>query len=324
VNLNERNHIMLTRRLNKGTKIYIAGCGGMLGQAVYRVFSGVGVVKATDIDVNEPWLEYADVRDYHAIEESIKKFMPDIIINLAAKTDMEECEREQENAWLTNALGTENIALLSEKLGVPYIYISTAGIFDGEQEFFNDFDVPNPLSIYAKSKYAGEVFTKQHVRKHYIVRPGWMMGGGPRKDKKFVNKIYNQIVNGAKQLNVVDDKFGTPTFTHDFARGLLKLAESDLYGVYNQVCGGSCSRFDVAVEFVRLLGLAEKIKINKVQSDFFQQEYFAPRPRSEKLVNMKLNARGLNVMRDWKTCLQEYSKEFIDDLNRSIADELKG
>ena len=324
MNLNERNHIMLTRRLNKGTKIYIAGCGGMLGQAVYRVFSGVGVVKATDIDVNEPWLEYADVRDYHAIEESIKKFMPDIIINLAAKTDMEECEHEQENAWLTNALGAENIALLSEKLGVPYIYISTAGIFGGEQEFFNDFDVPNPLSIYAKSKYAGEVFTKQHVRKHYIVRPGWMMGGGPRKDKKFVNKIYNQIVNGAKQLNVVDDKFGTPTFTHDFARGLLKLAESDLYGVYNQVCGGSCSRFDVAVEFVRLLGLAEKIKINKVQSDFFQQEYFAPRPRSEKLVNMKLNARGLNVMRDWKTCLQEYSKEFVDDLNRSIADELEG
>lgn len=320
MNLNERNHIMLTRRFNKGTKIYIAGCGGMLGQAVYRVFSDVGVVKATDIDVNEPWLEYADVRDYHGIEESIKRFMPDLIINLAAKTDMEECEREQENAWLTNALGAENIALLSEKLGVPYIYISTAGIFDGEQEFFNDFDVPNPLSIYAKSKYAGEVFTKQHVRKHYIVRPGWMMGGGPRKDKKFVNKIYKQIIDGAKQLNVVDDKFGTPTFTHDFALGLLKLAESDLYGVYNQVCGGSCSRFDVAVEFVRLLGLAEKVKINKVPSDFFQQEYFAPRPRSEKLVNMKLNARGLNVMRDWKICLQEYSKEFVDDLNRSIAD----
>ena len=305
-------------KFNNGTKIYIAGCGGMLGQSVYKVFSNIGVVKATDIDINEPWLKYADVRDYHGIEESIKIFMPELIINLAAKTDMEECEREQENAWLTNALGAENIALLSEKLRVPYIYISTAGIFDGEQEYYNDFDVPNPLSIYAKSKYVGEVFTKQYVRKHYIVRAGWMMGGGPRKDKKFVNKIYKQIVNGAKELNVVDDKLGTPTFTNDFALGLLKLAESDLYGVYNQACGGSCSRFDVAVEFLRLLGLANKVKINKVPSGFFQQEYFAPRPRSEKLVNVKLNARGLNVMRDWKTCLQEYSKEFVYDLNRSI------
>jgi len=162
------------------------------------------------------------------------------------------------------------------------------------------------------------MFTKQYVHKHYVVRAGWMMGGGPRKDKKFINKIYQQIVNGATELNVVDDKLGTPTFTQDFAHGLLKLVESDQYGVYNQVCGGSCSRFDVAVEFVRLLGLSEEIKINKVSSDFFRHDYFAPRPRSEKLINMKLNARGLNVMREWQVCLQEYVAEFKDDQNRSI------
>lgn len=309
---------------NGRTKIYIAGCGGMLGQSVYEVFSDAGVVKATDIEVNESWLEFADVRDYRGIEESIKRFAPDLIINLAAKTDMEECEREQDNAWLTNALGTENMALFAEALDVPYIYISTAGIFGGEKEFFNDFDEPNPLSVYAKSKYAGEMFTKQYVRKHYVVRAGWMMGGGPRKDKKFINKIYKQIANGVTELNVVDDKLGTPTFTCDFAHGLLKLAESDQYGVYNQVCGGSCSRFDVATEFVRLLGLAEKVKINKVSSDFFRQEYFAPRPHSEKLINMKLNARGLNIMRDWQICLREYSKEFKDDLNRSTLVSSEG
>lgn len=300
----------------KETKIYIAGCGGMLGHSVYELFADTGIVKATDIDVNEPWLEYADVRDYRGMEESINKFVPDLIINLAAKTDMEECEREQENAWMTNALGAENIALLAEELGVPYIYISTAGIFDGGKEYYNDYDEPNPLSVYAKSKYAGEMFIKQYVSKHYVVRAGWMMGGGPRKDKKFINKIYRQIIDGATELNVVDDKLGTPTYTRDFSFGLLKLAESDQYGVYNQVCEGSCSRFDVAEEFVRLLGLAEKIRINKVSSEFFRHEYFAPRPASEKLINMKLKARGLNVMRDWKLCLQEYSKEFVDNLNR--------
>jgi dTDP-4-dehydrorhamnose reductase len=311
-------------KFSKQTKIYITGCGGMLGHSVYELFSAVGIVQATDIDINEPWLEYADVRDYRCMENSIKSFVPDLIINLAAKTDMEECEREPENAWMTNALGAENIALLAEEMGVPYIYISTAGIFDGEKEYYNDYDEPNPLSVYAKSKYAGEMFIKQYVSKHYVVRAGWMMGGGPRKDKKFINKIYKQIIDGATELNVVDDKLGTPTYTRDFAFGLLKLAESGQYGVYNQVCEGSCSRFDVAEEFVRLLGLSGKIGINKVSSDFFRHEYFAPRPRSEKLINMKLKARGLDLMRDWKICLQEYSKEFIDDQNRIIPIPFSG
>lgn len=144
-----------------------------------------------------------------------------------------------------------------------------------------------------------------------------MMGGGPRKDKKFISKIYRQIAGGAKELNVVDDKLGTPTYTYDFALGLMRLAESEMFGVYNQVCGGSCSRYDVADEFVNLLGLAEKIKINKVSSDYFQKEYFAPRPQSEKLITMKLDARGLNVMRDWRICLQEYSQLFRNDLGYS-------
>lgn len=303
-------------KFESGSKIYIAGCGGMLGRSVYELFSKIGIVKATDVELNEPWLEYADVRDYIGSKESIRRFAPDIIINLAANTDLEECERDSENAWLTNALGAENLALEAEELGVPYIYISTSGIFDGGKEFYNDFDEPNPLSIYAKSKYAGEIFTKQHVRKHYVVRAGWMMGGGPRRDKKFINKIYRQIADGAIELNVVDDKFGAPTYTRDFALGLLKLVKSERYGVYNQVCGGACSRFDVAVEFVRLLGLAERVKINNVSSDFFREEYFAARPDRERLVNMKLKACGINVMRNWKTCLQEYSKEFLDDLKR--------
>ena len=203
--------------------------------------------RATDIDVNEAWLSSADVRDYHDIRRSIVEFAPHAIVNLSAITDMEECERNPEDAWLTNTLGAENVALVAGEFDVPHIYISTAGIFGGENEFFDDFDTPNPLSVYAKSKYAGEMFVKQHLRKHYVVRAGWMMGGGPRKDKKFVNKIYKQLLQGKRELSVVDDKLGTPTYTVDFANGLLTMLKSDLYGVYNQVCPGSCSRYDVAV-----------------------------------------------------------------------------
>jgi dTDP-4-dehydrorhamnose reductase len=300
-------------RIDKDTRVYIAGCGGMLGASVYEVFSRVATVCASDIDVNEPWLEYADVRDARAMAASIEAFAPDVILNLAALTDMETCERNPDNAWLTNALGAENVALVAGQLDVPLIYICTAGIFGGEKEFFHDFDTPNPLSIYAKSKYAGERFVREHLRRHFVVRAGWMMGGGPRKDKKFVNKLYQQMLSGKTELAVVDDRLGTPTYTLDFARGLLKLLQSDLYGVYNQVCAGSCSRFEVATRLVKCLGLQGAVHLKRVSSDYFADEYFAPRPASEKLLNLKLQARGLMVMRDWQTCLREYAQEFAED-----------
>jgi dTDP-4-dehydrorhamnose reductase len=282
----------------------------MLGRAVYGLFAPRATVKATDIRLTAPWVEFADVRDYQRLRESVLDFMPQIIVNLAALTDMELCEQEAENAWLTNALGAENLGLLANHVGAKHVYISTAGIFDGSQESFHDYDTPRPLSIYAKSKYAGEQFVRGNVCQHFVVRAGWMMGGGPGIDKKFIGKIFRQIAQGSKDIKVVDDKVGTPTYTKDFASGLCRLIESDLYGVYNQVCEGACSRYDVAVEFVRLLGLSDKVQVRRVNSAFFREEYFAPRPDNENLVNLKLTARGLNRMRDWRTALAEYAEEF--------------
>jgi dTDP-4-dehydrorhamnose reductase len=303
-------------KLDASTRVYIAGCGGMLGDAVYEYFSSRTVVQASDIDINAKWLTYADVRDYSQMETAIKAFCPDLIINLAALTDLEYCETNPDHAWLTNALGAENIALISKKLNVTHVYISTAGIFAGEKEFFNDFDKPNPLSIYAKAKYYGEDFVNKHLNKYFIFRAGWMMGGGIKKDKKFINKIYKQIKDGKKELYVVDDKLGTPTYTRSFARAIFKIVETDLYGLYNQVCEGDCSRYDVANEFINLLGLENDITIHKVTSDYFKQEYFAPRPYSEKLVNLKLNARNINFMPHWKEALKDYCQIFLNDLKQ--------
>lgn len=298
-------------KITNNTRVFVAGCGGMLGEAFYETFAHISQVRATDIDTNEPWLGYGDVRDFGEMSMLIRDFKPHVIVNLAAMTDMESCENDSERAWMTNALGAENLGLLAAQTDAVYVYICTAGIFDGQKEYFNDFDKPNPLSVYARSKFHGELFTREGVPKHYVIRAGWMMGGGPRKDKKFINKIYKQIEAGCRELNVVNDKAGTPTYTRDFARGILRLLESDLYGVYNQVCEGSATRYDVAVEFVRQLGLENEVRVNEVSSEFFKKEYFAPRPPSEKLVNMKLTARGLNVMRDWRECLHEYSAVFL-------------
>jgi len=297
--------------MNKKLRILITGCGGMLGSAVYKTFSDhFTQILATDIDLNEKWLSYLDVRDIHACQKIFSKFKPDIILHLAALTDLEYCEEHPDDAWKTNALGTENIALLSQKSKTTMIYITSAGAFDGTKKFYNDFDLPNPINFYASSKYYGELFVQNHVDKYFIFRAGWMMGGGKTKDKKFINKIYKQISAGNKELWVVDDKFGTPTYTVDLANSIIKITDSGFYGLYNQVCSGICSRYDIACEFVRLLGLKDKIKIHKVKSDHFKDSFFAQRPESECLVNLKATSRGINFMRDWKTCLKEYVKEF--------------
>lgn len=311
-------------RFEKETRVYIAGCGGMLGRAVYEYFNARTTVKATDIDLNIDWLSYADVRDYRSINDSISEFNPHFILNLAAVTDLEYCELHQEDAWLTNALGAENIALIAKRLKVPLVYISTAGIVDGSQETYHDFGTHNPISVYGKSKYAGEIAVQTMVGPHFVFRAGWMMGGGPGIDKKFINKIYQQIKAGATTLFVVDDKLGTPTYTKSFAKAIFAVAETDLYGVYNQVCSGSGSRYDVAKEFVRLLGLEDQIELVKVGSSKFKKEYFAPRPRSEKLENLKLRARNIDFMPHWKDALADYAPEFKADLtgNPPIASVL--
>jgi len=296
----------------KYNRIYIAGAGGMLGSYVYNKFKQIAQIKATDIDVNETWLSYADVRDYSSIENDILDFSPDLIINLSAMTDLEECETDYNNCFSTNTIGAINLMEISKKLNVPYVFISTAGVFGGEKDFFKDTDMPIPLSIYAKSKVFAENYLLTNYDKTWIFRAGWMMGGGKRKDKKFISKIMKQIDSGVKELFVVDDKLGTPTYTGDFANSIfLHVTEELPYGLYNMVSKGDASRYDVAVKIVELLNL--DIKVTKVDSSFFQQSYFAPRPYSEKLLNDKLDQLNRNYMNFWLDSLQIYLKEYNEN-----------
>ena len=122
-------------------------------------------------------------------------------------------------------------------------------------------------------------------------------------------------MEGKKVLNVVDDKFGTPTYTHDFAKTVEELIRNKYYGLYNIVCQGQTSRLEVAAHIIKYLDLQDKVKINKVKSDYFSREYFAPRPNSEILINKKLELRGINLMGDWKQRLKEYlNEEFKSEL----------
>ena len=189
------------------------------------------------------------------------------------------------------------------------LYISTAGIFDGRQETYDDWDDPNPLGHYARSKFMGEKFVANMCARHLICRAGWMMGGGPAKDKKFIQKLMAQLKGGSRELFVVNDKLGTPTYTRDFARNVELLLDRQLWGIYNMVCAGVTSRLEVAQYLVARLGLEDAVKITPVDSDFFAEEYFAARPASERLLAVKLTLRDANIMRDWRVCLDEYLAE---------------
>jgi len=281
----------------------------MLGDAVYKHFSKVGEVRASDLCPRADWLRHVDVGDFQQFRNDVEDFQPTLLVNLAAQTDLEFCEENSTKAWRDNALGAENGALIANSNDIPYVFISTAGIFAGEKEYYVDYDEPKPLTVYGRSKFYGERFTERTARKFFVLRAGWMMGGGQDLDKKFINKLYKQIASGATELYAVTDKLGTPTYTKDFSRGMEIVVRSGLYGTYNQVCGGRASRYEVAVEFVRLLGMDTDIKVHPVGSDHFAREYYAVRPASEQLINLKLDQRGLNVMRDWQVCLAEYVAE---------------
>lgn len=294
-------------------KIYMAGSGGMLGEAFHMIYGADNTLRCTDKDVNDTWLSYLDFRDADAYARDVEAFRPDYLFHLGAHTSLEYCEENPDDAYATNTIAVETAVHIANRLDIPLLYISTAGIFDGGKDTYDDWDEPNPLGHYARSKFMGERFVSQNVRRHLICRAGWMMGGGPAKDKKFVQKLMAQIKASKTKLMVVDDRLGTPTYTHDFARNVAILLEMEYWGIYNMVCGGVTGRLEVAQELVKLLNKDKEIEVVPVSSEFFAKEYFAARPPSERLYTRKLALRGLNTMRDWRICLKEYLNEYYQN-----------
>lgn len=286
----------------KYKKIFIAGGDGMLGPYLKNSFADYDTL-VTDITGNVP---YCDVGDGQSVKDTLESFKPDLVINLAAMTDLEECERDYIRCINSNYLGCVNLYRYSKKQNIPYVFISTAGVFDGEKDTYVDEDSPNPLGVYAKSKALSEEYiSKDNYHKTWIFRAGWMMGGGIKRDKKFVNKFLKQVREGKKIIHVVDDKLGTPTYCKDFANSIKRHIEEDLpFGIYNMVSKGNASRYDVALKIKDLLNL--EVEIEKVTTDFFKQEYFAARPYSEKLINQKLESLGKNYMRNWEEAITDY------------------
>ena len=283
--------------------IYMAGVGGMLGRDLYKQFSYSHELFCSDRVVNEKWLHYLYFTDINKYYFDVEKSGADMLFHIGAMTDLEECEADPDKAYMTNTIGTENAVIIANKLDIPVVYISTAGIFNGKKESYDDWDTPDPINVYGRTKYLGEKYVVENARRYYVFRPGWMMGGH-EKDKKFVRKILQQLWGGAETIYAVNDKFGSPTYTLNLASTILLTVTAELYGVYNSSGQGNPSRLEVARYIVDYLG--HDASVIGVSSKHFEEEYGTLRPRHEVLENKKLKFRGTDTSLEWTLALSHY------------------
>jgi dTDP-4-dehydrorhamnose reductase len=282
--------------------ILLTGSNGMVGSYFHEVKDTFDEeLVFTDIDT-------LDIRDYHAVKKQISENDYTHVIHLAAETDVDLCEKDPDHAFKINVLGTQNVALACHEKDIIMVYISTAGVFgaDGKAGPFTEFDPPNPANVYGITKLKGEEVVEKFLRKYFIVRAGWMIGG-KEKDKKFVAKI-KKLLETEKELKIVYDKIGSPTYAKELVIGIRELLKTDYYGLFHMTNKGTCSRYEIACEMAKILNT--DIKITPVNSAHFPLP--APRAYSEAMRNMKLDLLGWNHMSHWKDALKEYLLSFDD------------
>ena len=279
-------------------KLFVTGAGGMVGSYVPDVFRGVELVLTDIVD----GLERLDVTDADSVKRAIEKARPDVVLHLAAATDVDRCEKEPEWAHRANALGTENVVRACQDSGATLVYISTGAVFSGEKdELYVESDEPGPVNVYARAKLAGEHAVAARLAKYFIVRAGWMMGGGAR-DTKFVGKMAEFIAAGRTPLRAVADTRGTPTYARDLLGAVKQLLATGAFGLYHAGNAGSCTRYDMALAIRDSLGRPD-IVVEAVDSSVFPLP--APRGPSEAIRSLALERLGF-APRPWREALHAY------------------
>lgn len=278
--------------------ILITGAAGMVGSHTLDCYDP-SEVRLTDIDD-------LDVRNIGQVMAAVAAVHPWLVIHLAAETDVDRCQLEVDHAYRTNTVGTMNVALACQRYDAEMVYVSTLGVFDGSsEEPYTEFERPAPVNVYARTKWEGEKVVQGLLQRYYTVRAGWIFGG-KEKDRKFVGKIAALCLNGVREILVVRDKTGSPTFARDLMRNIKLLTEKRLYGLYHMANRGFCTRYELAQEIARITG--GKTTLVPVSSDAFPLP--AARPNSEAGRNYKLELVGLDQMRHWKPALEEYMRSW--------------
>jgi dTDP-4-dehydrorhamnose reductase len=274
-------------------KVVVTGAKGQLGTDLVHALADRG------FEVYGYGREELDITNFDQVKQVIAEVHPDVVIHAAAYTKVDLAESEPDQAFLINAYGTRNIAVASEAVGAKLGYISTDYVFDGmANEPYNEFAPTNPLSVYGKSKLAGEQFVRDLHSKFFIVRTSWVYG---KHGNNFV-KTMLKLAQERDELMVVHDQVGCPTYTVDLANCILELIQTEKYGIYHVSNSGHCSWFEFAKAIFEETG--KKVKINPCTTKDFPRP--APRPSYSVFDHMSIRLNGFSEVRNWKEALQEF------------------
>jgi len=272
-------------------RIVITGSNGQLGRELAsRLASPTNQLYCIDL----PGCDITRKTDVHSF---LNKAKPETIIHCAAYTDVDGCERNPLKAKAINEIGTRNLVEYAGPNNVLFVYVSTDYVFDGKKgAAYTETDQVAPLSIYGRTKLNGEYIVQRNCTKHFIVRTAWLYGQGTN----FITKVI-ETAKKNRQLRMVDDQFGCPTYTKDLAGAIEKLIETNEYGIYHIVNSGSCSRYEFAIDIIRNAGI--DIDVQRVKSSEFKTT--AARPANTILNTKKLKKIGI-ALRSWQDALSEY------------------
>ena len=277
-------------------RVLVTGAGGMVGRAVVEYCASVG-------DIVLPYdHRRLDIADYDRVMQILEENKPEAVINCAAWTDVDGCERDRERAFAANAWGPENLAKASREINAVSVTISTDYVFDGEKEgFYTQRDQPNPQSVYGVAKLEGERCAQLAYARTIVVRTGFIFGPD---GNNFLSTVIKRARRGEK-LKAISDAYGTPTYAPDLARRLRDLAQLDLPGTFHVVNAGEGTSY---TEFARAaldLGDFASTNLESVTMDSLDRP--APRPRNSRLRCLLSEAVGLRALPFWSDALRDFA-----------------
>ena len=274
-------------------KALVLGARGMLGQDLVKIL-------APEYEII-PWdLAEIDITREKETLEKIVKVRPQVIINCAAYTNVDQCETHRDQAFLVNAEGTKHVALASYTVKARFVHLSTDYVFDGTASIpYREDNSPNPMSVYGQSKLQGEIYVRKIGGDHLIIRTAWLYG--PR-GKNFVEAILSQAAEG-KQIRVVNDQQGSPTFTRDLSQAIKGLLPMTEQGIFHLTNSGSCTWFEFALHILEESGFKGN-EVRPISSKELGRP--AKRPAYSILENSRYEQISGNKMRSWQEALKEY------------------
>ena len=288
-------------------KILVTGCNGQLGRAIRKEYAASDVEFINTDVVEGEGVVSLDITDVDAVLKLVRAEKPDVIINCAAHTNVDKCEEQWDLAYKINAIGPRNLSIAATEADAKMIHVSTDYVFEGNgTRPYTEFDAPNPVSAYGKTKLEGENFVKEFAKKHFILRTAWLYGDG----KNFV-KTMLALAENHDELNVVCDQLGTPTSAVELAKMIHYLEGTENYGTFHATCEGDTNWADFAEAIFKRAG--KNVKVNYVTSKQYKEmnPASANRPAYSILEDYMIKLTSDFVMADWQDALDVYMKELL-------------